>query len=131
MPKQGLKQKFKQSIGKIQPTRKETKEQPKKQTDATTNIRIKKTKFQLPKIITLKKKKVEIETTTPSTQSLPKGLKIIDKYPLYEPFAQVAIVQDPKTGEHKYILDELKLDPMEQGIYNRIIEMLLAEIESP
>jgi len=93
---------------------------------------VKKAKFQLPKInITFKKKKPEVETVTAVAPSLPKGIKIIDKYPLYEPFAQVVIVQDPKTGEHKYILDELKLDPMERGIYDRIIEMLLAEIESP
>ncbi len=62
---------------------------------------------------------------------MPKGVKIADKYPLYEPFSQVIIVQDPKTGEYKYILDELQLDPMERGIYNRILEMLLAEIQSP
>jgi flagellar protein FlaI len=66
-----------------------------------------------------------------STKPLPKDVKIIEKYPLYEPFSQVAIVQDPKTGEHKYILDELQLDPMERGIYNRILEILLAEIQSP
>jgi len=66
-----------------------------------------------------------------STKPLPKGVKVVEKYPLYEPFAQVVIVQDPKTGEHKYILDELQLDPMERAIYNRILEILLAEIESP
>ncbi|MGD0449649.1 MAG: type II/IV secretion system ATPase subunit [Candidatus Bathyarchaeia archaeon] len=121
MPKQSLKERFHKSIDK-----------PKKLTENKTNIKTKKSKFQLPKInITFKKKKPEIETIASSTPTLPKGIKIIDKYPLYEPFAQVIIVQDPKTGEHKYILDELQLDLMERGIYNRIIDMLLAEIESP
>jgi flagellar protein FlaI len=50
---------------------------------------------------------------------------------LYEPFAHVAIAQNPKTGEHKYILDELQLDPLERSVYHRILEILLAEIESP
>jgi flagellar protein FlaI len=59
------------------------------------------------------------------------GFKIIEKYPLYEPFSHVAIVQNPKTGEHKYILDELQLDPLERGVYDRVLEILLAEIESP
>jgi archaeal flagellar protein FlaI len=77
-----------------------------------------------------KKKNPEPEPA-PNAKSPPKGIKIVDKYPLYEPFSQVAIVQDPKTGEYKYILDELQLDPMERGIYNRILEMLLAEIQSP
>jgi flagellar protein FlaI len=89
----------------------------------------------LPKIkfnikLNLKKKKPEPEPT-PLAKTLSKGVKIIDKYPLYEPFAQVIIIQDPKTGENKYILDELQLDPMERGIYLRILEILLAEIESP
>jgi flagellar protein FlaI len=67
------------------------------------------------------------------TQSkpVPKGFKIAEKYPLYEPFAHVAIAQNPKTGEYKYILDELQLDPLERSVYNRILEILLAEIESP
>ena len=89
-----------------------------------------KTKF-LPKLfLTRKKKKPEPEIPLPS-KSLPKDVKIADKYPLYEPFSQVVIVQDPKTGEYKYILDELQLDPLERGIYNRILEILLAEMESP
>ena len=67
----------------------------------------------------------------PPTKPIPKGMKIIEKYPLYEPFSQVAITQNPKTGEYKYILDELQLDPLEKGVYDRILEILLAEIESP
>jgi flagellar protein FlaI len=99
------------------------------------NIKLPKIKLKIPKInlklkLNSKKKKVEIEPS-PITKTLQKGVKIVDKYSLYEPFAQVAIIQDPKTGEHKYILDELQLDPMERGIYNRILEILLAEIESP
>jgi flagellar protein FlaI len=43
----------------------------------------------------------------------------------------VAIAQSPKTGEYKYILDELQLDPLERSVYNRILDILLAEIESP
>jgi len=62
---------------------------------------------------------------------VPRGFKVIERYPLYEPFAHVAIVQNPKTGEYKYILDELQLDPLEQNIYNRVLDVLLAEIESP
>jgi flagellar protein FlaI len=67
----------------------------------------------------------------PPTKPVPRGFKVVDKYPLYEPFAHVAIVQNPKTGEYKYVLDELQLDPLERGVYNRILEILLAEIESP
>jgi flagellar protein FlaI len=87
--------------------------------------------LKMPKIKFSFKKKMPEPEITPVSKSLPKGVKIIDKYPLYEPFSQVVIVQDPKTGEYKYILDELQLDTLERGIYNRILEILLAEIESP
>jgi flagellar protein FlaI len=68
---------------------------------------------------------------TPPPKPVPRGFKTIQRYPLYEPFAHVAIVQNPRTGEFKYILDELQLDPLEQNIYNRVLDILLAEIESP
>ncbi|NIQ04871.1 MAG: type II/IV secretion system ATPase subunit, partial [Candidatus Korarchaeota archaeon] len=54
-----------------------------------------------------------------------------DRTALYEPFAHAVIVQNPSTGEFKYMLDELQLDPFERGIYDRILEILLAEISSP
>jgi flagellar protein FlaI len=81
--------------------------------------------------IRFKRKEKELPLPPPPPKPIPKGLKVIEKYPLYEPFSHVVIVQNPKTGEHKYILDELQLDPLERGVYNRILEILLAEIESP
>jgi flagellar protein FlaI len=77
------------------------------------------------------KKRQQVAIPPPPPKPIPRGLKVIDKYPLYEPFAHVAIVQNPKTGEYKYVLDELQLDPLERSVYNRILEILLAEIESP
>jgi len=73
----------------------------------------------------------EMAIPPPPPKSIPKKFKIVERYPLYEPFAHVAIVQNPKTGEYMYMLDELQLDPLERNIYKRILEILLAEIESP
>ncbi len=81
--------------------------------------------------IGFKKKEQHIQVPPTTVKPAPRGSKIIERYPLYEPFAHVVIVQNPKTGEHKYILDELQLDPLEKGVYDRILEVLLAEIESP
>jgi flagellar protein FlaI len=81
--------------------------------------------------IHFKKKQEQLPIPPPPPKPIPKGLKVIEKYPLYEPFSHVVIVQNPKTGEYQYILDELQLDPLERGVYNRILEILLAEIESP
>jgi flagellar protein FlaI len=77
------------------------------------------------------KKQEQASAPSPLAKPLPRGYKIIEKYPLYEPFAHVAIAQNPKTGEMKYVLDELQLDPLERSVYTRILEILLAEIESP
>ncbi len=63
--------------------------------------------------------------------SIPRGFTIVDRQSLYEPFAHAVIVQNPTTGEYKYILDELHLDTFEREIYNKILEVLLAEIHSP
>ena len=81
--------------------------------------------------IHFKKRPQQILVPPPPPKPIPKGFKVVEKYPLYEPFSHVAVTQNPKTGEHKYILDELQLDPLERGVYNRILEILLAEIESP
>jgi flagellar protein FlaI len=139
MPKLNIKQPITEKIARIKTKLQQTSTASKLNFQTfflNTKTKIKNIKSpKLPKIkfkikLNLKKKKLEPEPT-PLAKTLSKGVKIIDKYPLYEPFAQVIIIQDPKTGENKYILDELQLDPMERGIYLRILEILLAEIESP
>jgi flagellar protein FlaI len=62
---------------------------------------------------------------------IPRGYQSIDRTALYEPFAHAVIAQNPSTGEYRYILDELQLDSFERGIYDQILEILLAEIHSP
>ena len=131
MPKLRLKQPLKESIAKLRLAGNTIKSRLKTPTKSKKSTRKKSISIKIPKInFGFKKKKPEPEIPL-ATKSLPKGIKIVDKYPLYEPFAQVVIIQDPKTGEYKYILDELQLDPLERGIYNRILEILLAEMESP
>jgi flagellar protein FlaI len=98
-----------------------------------TQVRLKGTLAKLKKVqIKLNFRKHEQPAPGLATpKAVPRGFKIAEKYPLYEPFAHVAIAQNPKTGEFKYILDELQLDPLERSVYQRILEILLAEIESP
>src|SRR5271169_4877553 len=68
-----------------------------KTSTANTKAKIKNIKPpKVPKInfkinLNLKKKEPEAEPT-PIAKTLQKGIKIVDKYPLYEPFAQVVIV---------------------------------------
>ena len=70
-------------------------------------------------------------TQAPASKPLPKGFKVVERYPLYEPFAHAAIARNPSSGEYKYILDELRLDILERNVYDRILDILLAEIASP
>jgi flagellar protein FlaI len=76
------------------------------------------------------KKKAEAIPPAPPL-SIPRGYNVVERTSLYEPFAHAVIVQNPATGEYKYILDELQLDTFEREIYNKILEILLAEIKSP
>ena len=78
----------------------------------------------------LGKQKVEGIPPAPPL-SIPRGYNVVERTSLYEPFAHAVIVQNPGTGEFKYILDELALDTFEREIYNKILEVLLAEIKSP
>ena len=137
MPKLNLNQKIKEKIAKnnlklhrIKMPTHSSANTPAKPKPAKEQKKLKLPEIKIKNNQKLKKENPEPETTS-LVKALPKNIKIVDKYPLYEPFAQVVIIQDPKTGEHKYVLDELQLDTMERGIYNRILEMLLAEIESP
>jgi len=98
-----------------------------------TQLRLKGTLAKLKKVqvrLNLKRREQPALVSSPP-KPVPRGYRIAEKYPLYEPFAHVAIAQNPKTGEYKYILDELQLDPLERSVYQRILEILLAEIESP
>jgi flagellar protein FlaI len=79
----------------------------------------------------LKKQTPKVMSPSAPPKPLPRGYKIVERYPLYEPFAHAAIVQNPASGEYKYILDELQLDILERNVYDRILEILLAEIASP
>ena len=78
-----------------------------------------------------KRQKLKPLPPAPPPKPLPRGYKVVERYPLYEPFVHVAIAQNPTTGEFKYILDELQLDILERNVYDRILEILLAEIGSP
>ena len=81
--------------------------------------------------VNFRRRKLKAIPPAPPPKALQKGYKIVERYPLYEPFVHVAIAQNPSTGEFKYILDELQLDILERNVYDRILEILLAEVGSP
>lgn len=134
MPNQSLKEKLNQKFTQLKPKKKPAKQQkasPQENKTTENKNEKSKNKFKMPKLGSIFKKKMPKQELPTVNKALPKSLKVVDKYSLYEPFCQVFIVQDPKTGEYRYILDELQLDNFERGIYNRVLEILLAEIDSP
>ncbi len=68
---------------------------------------------------------------------IPRGFKVVERYSIYEPFVHAVIVQNPETGETRYVVDELKLTRREKFIYDRVVETLqwelkpLTEVEDP
>jgi len=120
------------SLKKIKLRRSRTKPLSSSKRTKRRRLRIKLPKI-VPKKLRLKfwgKRRPEL-IPTPPQKPLPKDYKVVDGYSLYEPFVHVIIAQNPSTGEFKYVLDELQLDALERGIYNQILEILLAEIKSP
>ncbi|ADY02005.1 type II secretion system protein E [Vulcanisaeta moutnovskia 768-28] len=58
-------------------------------------------------------------------------LKELERYPLYEPFAYATIVQDEKTGDIMYYLEEITLDPTEQQVYKELVRIVMLELPPP
>ena len=61
----------------------------------------------------------------------PKGSKLIEKYPLKPPFSYANIIQNQDTGSITYQVDETKLNPSEQIIYNQLYQLIEENIDSP
>ncbi len=61
----------------------------------------------------------------------PKGVKLIEKYPLKAPFCYATIIQNPETGNLSYQVDETKLNQSEQIIYNQLYRLIEENLDSP
>ncbi len=57
----------------------------------------------------------------------PKG-EIIERYPIYDPWAMVSIILSESTNEYVYFIDETPLSEEEIKIYRRVIDFLLWEV---
>ena len=58
-------------------------------------------------------------------------LKELERYPLYEPFAYASIIQDERTGDIMYYLEEVTLDSAEQQVYNELVRIVMLELPPP
>ncbi len=62
---------------------------------------------------------------------LEKDYRVVERYPLYEPYAYAVILEHVDTGAHKYCVDELRLTRKERRIFRRIVEALQWELKLP
>ena len=62
---------------------------------------------------------------------IPQSSKLIEKYPLKPPFSYANIIQNQNTGAITYQVDETKLNPSEQTIYNQLYQLIEENIDSP
>jgi len=61
----------------------------------------------------------------------PKGSKVLEKYPLKAPFSYANIIQDLETGSISYQVDETKLNPSEEIVYNQLYRLIEENLDSP
>ncbi|MDG6990959.1 MAG: hypothetical protein JRM99_06005, partial [Nitrososphaerota archaeon] len=61
---------------------------------------------------------------------VPDGGKLLDRYPLINPYAYAAIVED-ENGGRKYYLDEVPLTRQEANVYSYILDRLETELTIP
>jgi type IV secretory pathway ATPase VirB11/archaellum biosynthesis ATPase/intein/homing endonuclease len=60
----------------------------------------------------------------------PAGGKLLDRYPLINPYAYAAIIED-ESGGRRYYLDEVPLAPAEARVYSYILDKLETELTIP
>ena len=60
----------------------------------------------------------------------PPGAKLLDRYPLTNPYAYAAIMED-ENGGRKYYLDEVPLTQTEARVYSYILDKLETELTVP
>lgn len=60
--------------------------------------------------------------------SLNPGYTVVESYPVYEPFAYINIVEDPK-GQLIYEVQEISLTPEEERIYKEIRDHMMWELK--
>lgn len=60
----------------------------------------------------------------------PAGGKLLDRYPLINPYAYAAIIED-ESGGRRYYLDEVPLTQKEANVYSYILDKLETELTVP
>ncbi len=62
---------------------------------------------------------------------IPPGFRVVKTYPLNEPWAYARIVENPETGEVRYVIDEIPLSEEERKVYQRVMSILYWELRPP
>jgi flagellar protein FlaI len=66
-----------------------------------------------------------------TARHVPLDIKVIDRYPLKEPFCHAVIAEDSVSRSYQYLIDELKLNDQEVKIFYDIIDYLQLELKVP
>jgi len=60
-----------------------------------------------------------------------KNVRILDEYPLYEPWSKAIIIEDVSTSKITYLVDEIPLSREEQKILSEILDVLYWHVKPP
>lgn len=66
-----------------------------------------------------------------TSRPLPADVKVMQRYPILEPYVSVVIAEDPERKNLLYLLDEVKLTRRESYIYNQLLDYLQVEMKIP
>ena len=87
------------------------------------------------------KKKVKAESKPPQRAEVDQGImiqrleedyKVVETYPIFNPLAQVKIVESPKLGAgYHYFAEEVPLTKREKRAYDKLVSILSKELQPP
>ena len=63
--------------------------------------------------------------------SISENYRVLESYPLYEPYVYAKILENKDTGELIYYVDEAMLNPDERRAYAEILNIVVSEIPPP
>ena len=74
---------------------------------------------------------IEVSRKRATQRLVFKDYRVVESYPLNPPWAYARILENVKTGEKLYYVDEVPLSEAEQKIYKNIMRILYWEIKPP
>ncbi len=74
---------------------------------------------------------IKLRSRQLSITALPRGYKVLEVKDVYLPWARVIIARNPETGDIRYFVDEVPLNPREKRLLAKIMDALYWHLRPP